>query len=54
MKPFFYDFKWRPEENFIKLLDTSKKVDFWFKNGDRDQTYFSVPYQEGKQIIKIT
>ena len=50
MKPFFYDFKWRPEENFIKLLDTSKKVDFWFKNGDRDQTYFSVPYQEGKQI----
>ena len=34
----------------VKILDRSSKVDFWFKNGDRDQTYFSLPYKEGKQI----
>ena len=50
MKPFYYDYKWKTEENFIKILDRSSKVDFWFKNGDRDQTYFSLPYKEGKQI----
>jgi type III restriction enzyme len=49
MKPFLYDYKWKPEENFIKFLEKSKKVEWWFKNGDRDETYFSIPYEENNQ-----
>ncbi len=50
MKPFYYDFKWKTEENFIKYLENSSKVEFWFKNGDRDQTFFAIPYEYGRQI----
>ena len=50
MQPFYYDYKWKTEEKFIELIDKSKKVHFWFKNGDRDQTFFSIPYKLKKQI----
>ena len=49
MKPFYYDFKWKTEENFIKFLEKSKKVEYWFKNGDSDQTFFAIPYDEQNQ-----
>ena len=49
MKPFYYDFKWKTEENFIKFLEKSKMVDYWFKNGDSDQTFFAIPYDEQNQ-----
>ncbi len=46
MKPFYYDFKWKTEESFIKFLEKSHKIEWWFKNGDRDATFFAVPYVE--------
>ena len=49
MRPFYYDFKWKTEENFIKFLEKSKKVEYWFKNGDSDQTFFAIPYDEQNQ-----
>ena len=49
MKPFYYDFKWKTEEKFINYLERSKKVKWWFKNGDRDATFFAIPYDENKQ-----
>jgi type III restriction enzyme len=34
------------EVEFIKLLEKSKKVKWWFKNGRQDGSYFAVPYVE--------
>ncbi len=49
MRPFYYDNKWETEEAFIKFLEKSYKIDWWFKNGDRDATFFAVPYIENDQ-----
>jgi type III restriction enzyme len=46
MEPFYSDMKWKSENAFIELLEASGKVKWWFKNGDRDATYFAVPYAE--------
>lgn len=46
LKPFYYDNKWKTEEAFIKFLEKSEKIEWWFKNGDRDATFFAVPYIE--------
>lgn len=46
MQPFYYDHHWKPEKAFIDFLGKSKNVEWWFKNGDRDATYFAVPYEE--------
>lgn len=46
MKPFYYDNKWKTEEAFIKFLEKSDQIEWWFKNGDRDATFFAVPYIE--------
>jgi type III restriction enzyme len=46
MQPFYSDKKWKPEEAFIDFLEKSEKVEWWFKNGDRDATFFAVPYEE--------
>ncbi len=46
LKPFYYDNKWKTEEAFIKFLEKSQQIEWWFKNGDRDSTYFAVPYME--------
>lgn len=46
LQPFYYDAKWKTEEAFIKLLERSNNIEWWFKNGDRDKTYFAVPYEE--------
>ena len=45
MQPFFSDGKWKPEATFIDFLEKSKAVEWWFKNGDRDATFFAVPYK---------
>ena len=42
---------WKTEQSFIEFLDTSKQVVWWFKNGDRDSTFFAVPYVENKQEL---
>jgi len=47
MDPFFADGKWKSESAFISLLDTSDSVQWWFQNGERDATFFAVPYLEG-------
>ncbi|NOX65220.1 MAG: DEAD/DEAH box helicase family protein [Chlorobi bacterium] len=46
MLPFYYDNKWKTEEAFIKYLEKSDQIEWWFKNGDRDATFFAVPYVE--------
>lgn len=49
MKPFYYDNKWKTEEAFIKFLEKSNQIEWWFKNGDRDATFFAVPYVENEK-----
>ena len=49
MQPFYYDNKWKTEETFIKFLEKSDQIEWWFKNGDRDATFFAVPYIENKE-----
>lgn len=49
MKPFYYDNRWKPEKAFIDFLEKSKDIKWWFKNGDRDATYFAVPYEENEE-----
>ena len=34
------------DEGVIKFLDNNKKVDWWFKSGERDGAYFAVPYKD--------
>ncbi len=49
MHPFYSDGKWKPEAAFIDFLDKSEKVEWWFKNGDRDATFFAVRYDNGEE-----
>jgi len=48
MKPFYSDNRWKTETAFINALDSKdSNVEWWFKNGDRDATFFAVEYEEG-------
>ncbi len=50
MKPFFITKKSEPEEIFMTLLDSSNKVDWWYKNREGEKKYFAVPYiEDGKE-----
>jgi len=49
MQPFFSDEKWKSEATFIDFLEKSEAVEWWFKNGDRDTTFFAVPYDNGEE-----
>ena len=49
MHPFYSDEKWKPEAAFIDFLEKSEKVEWWFKNGDRDATFFAVRYDNGEE-----
>lgn len=50
VKPFHSDDKWQTEKSFIEFLENaSNSVAWWFKNGDRDATFFAVPYDNGEQ-----
>ncbi|MFA5886288.1 MAG: DEAD/DEAH box helicase family protein [Patescibacteria group bacterium] len=49
MKPFYYDNKWKTEGAFIKFLEKSNQIEWWFKNGDRDATFFAVSYIENEE-----
>jgi type III restriction enzyme len=46
MKPFYTRKPSEPERLFIELLDNSKKVKWWFKNGETEAKYFAVFYEE--------
>jgi type III restriction enzyme len=48
MEPFFSDERWQSEKAFIDFLERPRNgVLWWFKNGDRDATFFAVPYITG-------
>ena len=60
IKPFYSNGRWKTEKAFIDFLEQSEKVEWWFKNGDRD-AFFAVPYDNGEKkpfyvdfIVKIT
>jgi len=44
MKPFYTKKPSQPEQLFMEMLDESKKVEWWFKNGETELKYFAVPY----------
>lgn len=49
MQPFYRTSEWRSERAFVDFLERlDNKVEWWFKNGDRDRTFFSVPYENGE------
>ena len=47
MRP-FYVLKngWKTETAFVKILEESPNVRWWFKNGEDESKYFAVPYKE--------
>lgn len=45
MQPFFIEKEpVQNEKEFIKFLEASDKVEWWYKNGDSGSEYFSIPY----------
>lgn len=45
MQPFYSKDGWRTENAFIEFLERSENIEWWFKNGERDATFFAVPYK---------
>jgi len=48
MQPFYVKYDSNLEKAFIEFLEKSEMVEWWFKNGDRDATFFAVPYENGE------
>jgi type III restriction enzyme len=46
MLPFYSSTKFKTELAFIKFLEVSPSIEWWFKNGERDATFFAIPYSE--------
>lgn len=46
MQPFFADTLSGAETAFIKYLESNSNIDWWFRNGDQDATYFAVNYSD--------
>lgn len=45
MQPFFIEKEpIQNEKEFVKYLEASSKVEWWYKNGDSGSEYFSIPY----------
>lgn len=52
MEPFYSNKRWQSEKSFIEFLDRpSNQVEWWFKNGERDATFFAVPYKNGDEQL---
>ncbi len=49
MQPFYRVGDWKTENAFIEFLEKQENVEWWFKNGDRDATFFAVPYKNGEK-----
>ena len=47
MKPFYTKKPSQPEQLFMKLLDDSKDVEWWYKNGEGEKKFFAIPYGDG-------
>src|SRR3989339_392089 len=56
MNPFYEStspFKtWETEKSFIEFLDNHTGVEWWFKNGEQDGTYFAVPYKDDQDEVQ--
>jgi type III restriction enzyme len=50
MKPFYTKKPSQPEQLFMEMLDESKNVKWWFKNGESESKYFTVPYTDENGI----
>jgi type III restriction enzyme len=46
MKPFFITKKSEPEELLMALLDSSNKVEWWYKNRESEKKYLAIPYKD--------
>jgi len=49
MQPVYIQYGSGLEEAFVDFLEKSEAVEWWFKNGERDATFFAVPYENGEQ-----
>ena len=50
MSPFYVTKLSKPEERFIKRLDESKNVLWWYKNGENEKKYFAVKYIDDEGV----
>tara|TARA_Y100000590_G_scaffold224638_1_gene254042 strand:+ start:5152 stop:7347 length:2196 start_codon:yes stop_codon:yes gene_type:complete len=52
MEPFYSKKMSDPEEKFIEFLNNSETVEWWYKNGETESKFFSVPYidENGKEM----
>ena len=39
------------EKEFIQYLEEQTNIDWWYKNGDKGQKYFSIPYDNNKHLF---
>ncbi|MEK6951750.1 MAG: DEAD/DEAH box helicase family protein [Nanoarchaeota archaeon] len=46
MNPFYTKKPSESEKMFMDLLDNSNKVEWWYKNGEREKKYFAVSYKD--------
>jgi type III restriction enzyme len=49
MQPFYSFNQSKIESDFLDVLERSKKIEWWFKNGEGDATFFAVPYDNGEK-----
>ena len=38
--------QFKPEKEFINLLEESENIEWWYKNGENESIYFAVPYEK--------
>lgn len=49
MQPFYKKYDSQLEKAFVKFLERSEKIVWWFKNEDRDAKFFAIPYDNGEK-----
>lgn len=49
LQPCYFEKDSDLEIDFMEYLDKAKSVEWWFKNGTSDATYFAIPYTEDNQ-----
>jgi type III restriction enzyme len=48
LQPVYVKYGSEAEREFVDILEKSSEVNWWFKNGDRDSTFFAIPYGDGE------
>ena len=52
MQPFYEKIKAsKVEQNFAIFLNNKEEIDWWFKNGERDGTFFAVPRKDDEDSV---